>query len=119
MPYPGIDIIEIERFGEACQRHPKLLERLFTERENLYLENKGLQSRAARFAAKEAVLKALGCGLRGLSWHDIEILSEASGEPVVYLSEKAAQILEKRGGTQIRISLSHDRSKAVAMAILD
>ncbi|ODA42130.1 holo-ACP synthase [Desulfosporosinus sp. BG] len=116
--YPGIDIIEIERFSMAFQRQPKLYERLFTTREQSNLIGKGIQSYAARFAGKEAVLKTLGTGLRGLSWHDIEILSDSSGEPLVYLSVRAMDQVRARGGSQVRISLTHDRTQAMAFAIL-
>lgn len=117
--YPGLDIIEIERVAEAFKRQPKLYERLFTTRERENLINKGIQSYAARFAGKEAVLKALGTGLRGLTWHDIEILnSDSSGEPLIYLSSRAMELVVHRGGSQVRISLSHNRTQAMAFAIL-
>jgi len=116
--YPGIDIIEIERFVTAFKRQTKLSERLFTARELENLLGKGIQSYAARFAGKEAVLKTLGTGLRGLSWHDIEILSDISGEPLVYLSPRAMELVSARGGFQVRISLSHNRTQAIAFAIL-
>ena len=116
--YPGIDIIEIERFVMAFKRQPKLSERLFTIRELENLTGKGFQSYAARFAGKEAVLKTLGTGLRGLSWHDIEILSVLSGEPLVYLSPRAMDLVKARGGSQVRISLTHNRTQAMALAIL-
>jgi holo-[acyl-carrier protein] synthase len=117
--YPGVDIIEISRFDEACRRHPALLPRLFTGRELAACQGKDIRSLAVRFAGKEAVLKALGTGLRGLSWHDIEILNNDNGEPVVYLSDKA-QSAAKRGGrgNRAKISLSHSKDNAVAMAIL-
>lgn len=116
--YPGIDIIEIERVVQAFKRQPKLYERLFTDRELKNLIDKGIQSYAARFAGKEAVLKTLGTGLRGLAWHDIEILSGSSGEPLVYLSSRAMALVLARGGSQVRVSLSHSRSQAIAFAIL-
>jgi len=116
--YPGIDIIEIERVVMAFQRQPKLSERLFTPRERENLRNKGIQSYAARFAGKEAVLKTLGTGLRGLAWHDIEIISNSSGEPLVYLSARAMDLVLARGGSQVRVSLSHNRTQAMAFAIL-
>ena len=116
--YPGIDIIEIGRFDKACQRHPRLKLRLFTERELCMLDGKGAPSLAARFAGKEAVFKALGTGLRGLSWHDIEIFDNELGEPIVFLSEKAVARARTRGAAQVRLSLSHSRELAVAMAIL-
>ncbi|MDR3601788.1 MAG: holo-ACP synthase [Desulfosporosinus sp.] len=116
--YPGVDIIEIERLVNAFKRQPKLYERLFTTRERESLIGKGIQSYAARFAGKEAVLKTLGTGLRGLSWHDIEILNDLSGEPLVYLSPRAMDQVKARGGSQVRISLTHNRSQAMAFAIL-
>lgn len=116
--FPGVDIVEIVRFTKAFERTPKLRERLFTYREIEDLDHKNMASWAARFAGKEAVLKALGSGLRGLSWHDIEILSNDLGEPVVLLTEKSQQLVHTRGGTQIRLSLSHEREYAIGMAIL-
>lgn len=116
--YPGIDIIRIERFQEACQRRPKLRERLFTERERTELNQRPMSSWAARFAGKEAVLKSMGTGLSGLSWQDVEILSEKSGEPCVYLSSRAQDVVRHRGGSTVRLSLSHEQDYAVAMALL-
>lgn len=116
--FPGVDIVEIQRFTKAIERTPRLRERLFTIREIESLEGKTIVSWAARFAGKEAVLKALGTGLRGLSWHDIEILSNDMGEPVVFLTEKAERLLHTRGGSQLRVSLSHEKEYAIAMAVL-
>ncbi|MCO5388379.1 holo-ACP synthase [Desulfosporosinus sp.] len=116
--YPGIDIIEIERVAQAFKRQPRLIERLFTIQEREALIGKGIQSYAARFAGKEAVLKTLGTGLQGLSWHDIEILSNVRGEPQVFLSLKAMDQACARGGSEVRVSLSHNRTQAMAFAIL-
>ncbi|WP_425808165.1 holo-ACP synthase [Desulfitobacterium sp. Sab5] len=116
--FPGIDIINIKRFAKACERRPKIKERLFTERERADLNDCPVSSWAARFSGKEAVLKSMGTGLSGLSWHDVEILTEKSGEPRVHLSGKADEWVKKRGGTVIRISLSHEQEYAIAMAIL-
>ncbi|MEA4901771.1 holo-ACP synthase [Desulfitobacterium sp.] len=116
--YPGIDIIKIERFALACERQPKIRERVFTERERADLDKRPTSSWAARFAGKEAVLKSMGTGLTGLSWHDVEILTAKSGEPQVYLSPKAESLVQKRGGSIVRLSLSHEREYAVAMAVL-
>lgn len=116
--FPGVDIIEIERFAKACQRQPKIVDRLFTIREQKDLFGKSTQSWAGRFAAKEAILKALGTGLRDLTWQDIEIISGPQGEPLAFLSERAEGKAKARGGSVVRISISHDRSKAIAMAIL-
>lgn len=116
--YPGVDILEIERFSAACSRRPALLQRLFTEREREDLKGRRIQSWAGHFAAKEAVLKAFGTGLRGLSWWDIEVLTAASGEPYVLLSPRAWAKAQARGGSQIRLSLSHDRFQVIAFALL-
>lgn len=116
--YPGIDIINIERFAKACERRPRLKERLFTVRERADLNKRPTPSWAARFAGKEAILKTFGTGLVGLSWHDIEILTEESGEPCVYLSARAEGLVRKRGGSFVRLSLSHEQEYAIGMAIL-
>ncbi|AHF06337.1 holo-ACP synthase [Desulfitobacterium metallireducens] len=116
--YPGVDIIKIERFAKACERQPKIRERLFTERERADLSDRPTSSWAARFAGKEAILKSMGTGLAGLSWHDVEILTEISGEPHVYLSSKAEGVVQKRGGSMVRLSLSHEQEYAIAMAVL-
>ena len=117
--YPGIDIVEIARFEQACRRHSKLVARLFTDRELAELSKKHISSLAARFAGKEAVLKALGTGLSGLSWHDIEILRNEVGEPIVYLSERAQAAARSRGAERVRISLSHSKDTAIASVILE
>ncbi|AFM39796.1 holo-(acyl-carrier-protein) synthase [Desulfosporosinus acidiphilus SJ4] len=116
--FPGVDIIEIERVAAALARQPGLAERLFTRRELESLSGRGMQSYAARFAAKEAVLKAMGTGLRGMSWHDVEIITSQSGEPLVLLSSQAEIQLKERGGSQVRVSLSHNQTQAIAFAIL-
>jgi len=117
--YPGVDIIEIERVTQISARYPRFLARLFTERERALLAPKGPASAAVRFAGKEAVLKAMGTGLaEGLSWHDVEILEDERRAPVVCLSARALALAERRGGKEVRISLSHDRTHAVAFAVL-
>jgi holo-[acyl-carrier protein] synthase len=77
-----------------------------------------MQSWAGRFTAKEAVLKALGTGTRGLGWQDIEIINGPHGEPLAILSPRAEVRAIARGGSEVRISISHDRSRAIAIAIL-
>jgi len=117
--YPGTDIIEISRFAQACSRQPRLLSRLFTGKELELVKTYNFSSLAARFAGKEAVLKTLGTGLRGLAWHDVEIFTNDLGEPIVYLSKRAQKIAELRGGCTVRVSLSHSRDNAIALAILE
>ena len=116
----GIDIIEISRIKEAIKRQA-FVHRVFTAEEQQYCESKGVQkasSYAARFAGKEAVMKAFGTGLAGGSLQDIEILLNDKGCPYVKLSGKFAELAEELGGTSIHISLTHAREYAAAQAIL-
>jgi len=122
MPTPqglGTDIIEMERIQEAIDRHgPRFIDRLFTEKEQAYCTtfNNPTPHYAGRFAAKEAILKALGTGLQGeITWKDIEILNDPQGKPEVYLS---SSLKERYPNTQILISISHCKSFATATAIL-
>jgi len=119
----GIDIIEVYRIRETISRTPRFLERVYTESEFAYCESKGAaaaQSYAARFAAKEAFLKALKTGWRGkITWHDIEIVSGESGVPSLKIQGEAQNILENLGANQIHLSLSHTTKHAVAQVILE
>ena len=119
----GIDIIEVYRIRETVSRTPRFLERVYTDRERAYCESKGAaaaQSYAARFAAKEAFLKALKTGWRGkITWHDIEICSDADGVPSLKIKGEARNILENLGANQIHLSLSHTTEHAVAQVILE
>jgi holo-[acyl-carrier protein] synthase len=116
--YPGIDIIEIARFAGAIERQPALVARLFTDEEQEELKGRPVQSWAGRFAAKEAVFKALGQGIGTLSFHDIVIRNDQSGEPQVFLSKRALEFAVSRGCMAVRISISHNRTQAIAMAVL-
>ncbi|MGI6285705.1 holo-ACP synthase [Neomoorella humiferrea] len=115
----GIDIIEIDRLERALKHHPRLLSRLFTPVELEYCMGRGrpAASLAARFAAKEAVMKVLGVGLGGCSFRDIEIGREDGGRPRVVLHGRAEELARKAGGGTITVSLSHCRSFAAAVAI--
>lgn len=119
----GIDIIEVYRIRETVSRTPRFLERVYTARERAYCESKGAaaaQSYAARFAAKEAFLKALKTGWRGkITWHDIEIVSDADGVPSLKIEGEAEKILETLGANRIHLSLSHTTEHAVAQVILE
>jgi len=119
----GIDIIEVYRIRETISRTPRFVERVFTTRERAYCESKGAaaaQSYAARFAAKEAFLKALKTGWRGkITWHDIEIVSGENGVPSLEIGGEARSILENLGANQIHLSLSHTTEHAVAQVILE
>ncbi|AOT60531.1 MULTISPECIES: holo-ACP synthase [Streptomyces] len=116
----GIDVAEIDRFAEALERTPQLAERLFIERE-LYLpsgERRGVASLAARFAAKEAVAKALGAP-GGLHWTDAEVYVEASGQPRLRVRGTVAARAAELGVRHWHVSLSHDAGVASAVVIAE
>jgi holo-[acyl-carrier protein] synthase len=114
----GIDIIEIERIEQSILRYgDRLLKRLFTDKEIAYCKRHARQSRhfAGRFAAKESVAKALGCGIgKKLSWKDLEILNNEEGKPVVTLNPDTAEYFHK---PILSISISHCKAYASAVAI--
>lgn len=119
----GIDIVEVYRIRETLARTPRFRERVFTTAEQEYCESKGVsaaQSYAARFAAKEAFLKALKTGWRGkITWHDIEVVSDADGVPDLVITGEAADILKQRGADRIHISISHTVDHAIAQVLLE
>ena len=113
----GIDLLEIERLERALDRHPRLAERVFSEREIAYARARARPGRhlAARFAAKEAVLKALGMG-GPLNLHEVEV---RPGEPpTVELRGSAARAAERRA-LEVRVSLTHSRDLAAAVALAE
>jgi holo-[acyl-carrier protein] synthase len=113
----GIDILEIERMQSAIQRHgQRLLRRVFTEAELADVGGKPA-SLAARFAAKEAVAKALGTGIGPIGWQEIEIRRGPAGQPILELHGAARQLAEELGLVNWAISLSHTRENAIAMAV--
>lgn len=116
----GIDIIEIGRIRTAIGRE-SFISRIFTPGEQAYCESRGAQrpaSYAARFAAKEAVMKAFGTGLAGGNWTDIEVVPADGGRPVVRLHGSFARLAEAQGIGEVHISLTHAREYAAAQAIL-
>jgi len=116
----GIDIIEISRIKDAIIRQ-SFVHRVFTVREEQYCESRGVQkaaSYAARFAGKEAVMKAFGTGLAGGTLQDIEIFLDDKGCPHVQLSGQFATLAREMGVTRVHISLTHAREYAAAQAIL-
>jgi len=119
----GIDIIEVYRISETLARTPRFVERVFTDKERAYCEAKGAasaQSFAARFAAKEAFLKALKTGWRGkITWRDIEILNDEQGVPNLTVTGEAEEILKKTGANKIHLSMSHTTDHATAQVILE
>jgi len=113
----GVDILEIDRLEEVLERHGRrFLERVYTQNELAEVEGRPA-SLAARFAAKEAVSKALGSGIGEIGWQEIEILRGVKGEPVLRLSGKARWLAEKQGLQHWAISLSHSRLYAVAVVV--
>ena len=113
----GVDLIEIARIEEVVSRHGKhYLERIYTPAE-LELCGKRAESLAGRFAAKEAVAKALGCGIGEVDWKEIEILDDALHAPALQLKGKAAQKANELGLTSWSVSLSHSQSHVVAFVV--
>ncbi|GAI99359.1 unnamed protein product [marine sediment metagenome] len=114
MQHVGIDIIEIARIKKAIARwKQRFLKRIYTEQE-LQLYRKKPASLAARFAGKEAVIKALGKQARAIAWKEIEILSDPSGKPLVNLFGEAQNQANSLGLENLAISLSHSREYAIA-----
>lgn len=113
----GTDIIEISRIQEAIDRWgERFLHRIYTEPE-LRLCRKKPASLAIRFAGKEAVMKALGTGAKGISWREIEILPDSRGKPLVHLYGKAQNKAESLGLDGLAISLSDSREYAIAFVV--
>ncbi|MEU5437502.1 holo-ACP synthase [Streptomyces sp. NPDC020719] len=116
----GIDVAEVERFGESLRRTPGLLQRLFVEQELLLPsgERRGTASLAVRFAAKEALAKALGAPA-GLQWTDAEVYVEESGQPRLRVRGTVAARAEALGVRGWHVSLSHDAGVASAVVIAE
>ncbi len=119
MIYVGTDLVEIERVEQALLRHPHLWERLLTPKEKAFCQSKGnpVQALAGRFAAKEAILKCLGVGLRGCSWQDIEVLTDALGAPEVSFRSSLLKLLQEKEITTVKVSITHSRNYAMAVAV--
>lgn len=113
----GIDIIEIERVRGVLERHgERFLNRVYSAKERERYRNR-VQELAARFAAKEATMKALGTGIRGVRWRDIEVLPNRRGKPIIVLHETAKRRAELLGLTHWSVSLTHSRGDAMAIVI--
>ena len=113
----GVDIIEIDRVADVIRRHgDRFLHRIYTDDEIAHCRGR-VHELAARFAAKEAVMKALGTGVRGVGWRDIEVLPNRRGKPLVFLygrgAARAADI-QLRG---LEISMTHSRDYAIASVV--
>ncbi|CAI9398917.1 holo-ACP synthase [Nocardioides sp. T2.26MG-1] len=110
----GIDVVDVERFRVSLERSPGLVDRLFTPREAV----RPLASLAARFAAKEALAKALGAPV-GMHWHDAEIVSEESGRPLLEIRGSVLAQATDLGVASVHVSLSHDAGIASAVVVLE
>ena len=115
----GIDAVEIERFRRVLERQPRVVERLFTEREQAYggAWRDPAPRLAARFAAKGAVMKALGVGLGAFAFREVEVVSQESGAPSVVLRGAAEALAQRLGVEGWRLSLTHTESLAQAVAV--
>jgi holo-[acyl-carrier protein] synthase len=117
----GIDLVKIDRIDKAGKNQSGFLERVFTEREREYCSRQKFpaQHYAGRFAAKEAVLKAIGTGWSaGVKWTDMEVLHGDGGGPVVNISGRVKDLMDLKGVKQILLSYSHDEGYAVAHVVL-
>jgi holo-[acyl-carrier protein] synthase len=111
----GVDIVQIHRIQRALKRHPeRFLKRVYTPMEVAVCRGRESEL-AARFAAKEAVMKALGTGAKGVAWREIEVLPNRRGKPLVYLHGRAKARAEKIELDGVDISLTHDGDLAIAV----
>jgi len=118
----GVDACEVDRIRRvlAAPHGARFRARVFTDAEQAYCESRGrgrVESYAARFAAKEAVMKALGTGARGVAWREIEVLPNRRGKPLVYLHGSARERAARIGLDGLDVSLSHSRRYAVAFVV--
>ena len=119
----GIDIIEVARIREVLLRTPRFADRVFTAAERAYCDSRGVvaaQHYAARFAAKEAAMKALQTGWRGgISWQDVEVAARESGAPYLIFRGQVLEVYKKFSATATHLSLSHTSEHAIAQVILE
>lgn len=119
----GIDIIEVARIREVLQRTPRFRERVFTAAERIYCDSRGAvaaQHYAARFAAKEAALKALQTGWRGgISWQDAEVAAHESGAPYLILHGLVLELFNSSGANAAHLSLAHTTEHAIAQVVFE
>ena len=117
----GVDVVEIERFRRSLERTPTMRERLFTDIELAYVAPKSdpVPSLAARFAAREAVMKALGLGLGAFGFHEVWVERADSGAPSLAITGRAAELADAAGVTRWHISLTHSELVAVAYVVAE
>ena len=117
----GVDLVDVARMRAALVRTPTLAGRLFTDAERAYAEQATDPAAryAVRFAAKEAVMKALGVGLGAFDWHDVEVVRAPSGAPSLLVTGRAAAIATDAGVRQWKVTLTHtdDLAEAIAVAL--
>ena len=115
----GVDVVDLARFERALSRTPALKARLFADAELVSGERVlALRSLAGRFAAKEALIKALGEST-GIKWHHMQVVSDSHGNPSFELTDAAASVARSRGVTSVHLSMSHDGGVAVAYVIAE
>lgn len=116
----GTDIIEIDRINKAINSTPMFLEKIFTKKEIEELTKKKIriESVAGNFAVKEAVSKALGTGMRGFTFKDIEVFRDKLGKPIVKISDKVKALI-KVNNYIVNVSISHNRTCAVAFVVIE
>ena len=113
----GVDIIEIDRVADVIARHgDRFLTRIFTPDEIAHCRGR-VHELAVRFAAKEAVMKALGTGVRGVGWKDIEVLPNRRGKPLIFLYSRGAGRAERIEMRGLEVSLTHSKEYAIAMVV--
>jgi holo-[acyl-carrier protein] synthase len=113
----GVDIIEIDRIAVVLERYgERFLHRIYTPDELEYCRGRPSKL-ASRFAAKEATMKALGTGVRGVGWQDIEVVRAPSGAPSILLHGRAKSRAERLGVVEISVSMSDSRAQAVAFVV--
>jgi holo-[acyl-carrier protein] synthase len=115
----GLDLVDIPRFGAVLARRPAMSERLFTAGERAYAGSLAdpVPSLAARFAAKEAVMKAMGVGLGAFDFDEVEVQRQPSGEPRLALTGRAAELAVERAVRQWLVSLTHTSTAAAAVVV--
>lgn len=117
----GVDVVEIDRFRRALERTPSMRTRLFTPVELDYTEGRAdpVPSLAARFAAREASMKALGLGLGAFGFHEVWVDRDAAGAPLLVVTGRAAELAGDRGVSRWHLSLSHSSLVAVAYVVAE
>lgn len=115
----GLDAVEVDRFRRVLARTPGVADRVFTAAERAYgsLARDPAQRLAARFAAKEAAMKALGVGIGAVGWHDVEVVRSDSGAPSLRVTGKAAALAAAQGVTTWKVSITHTDAAAQAIVI--